>query len=302
MRPRSLDEFLRDARVPYTTFTHPEAFTAQDEAALSHVPGRLWAKVVICLADGEFIAAVVPAPSLVDLARLRVLAGARALRLADEHEFRALCPECEAGAMPPFGFNGRFPHRVFVDGSLVGEPEMVFNAGTHTDAIRCTTVTSPISSIRSSAASPVSRRREAALVRRVEGAEYVNWAGGCMQSRPRYPGNPRHCQRQPARLLPHRDTDRRRRRVLSDHAVDRRRRALPAGVRRGQAQRLRPATRSPSKPKASTPRRAARSRTRCAASASSTTPPGRASCTASSSTTTRPASARRWCSRSRRGR
>ena len=135
MRPRSLDSFLRDARVPYTTFTHPQAFTAQDEAAVSHVPGRSWAKVVICFADDEFVVAVVPATSLVDLERLRVLAGAQAVRLADEHEFRTLYPDCEVGAMPPFGSGSGFP-RVFVDGSLVGEPEMVFNAGTHTDAIR----------------------------------------------------------------------------------------------------------------------------------------------------------------------
>jgi Ala-tRNA(Pro) deacylase len=136
VRPRSLDEFLRKARVPYTTFTHPEAFTAQVEAALSHVPGRSWAKVVICAADDELIVAVVPAPFLVDLEQLRALAGAQAIRLAREDEFRVLYPNCEVGAMPPFGFDRRRPHRVFVDGSFVGEPEMVFNAGTHTDAIR----------------------------------------------------------------------------------------------------------------------------------------------------------------------
>ncbi len=136
MRPRSLEKFLREARVPYTTFTHPEAFTAQDEAALSHVPGRSWAKVVVCVADNDLILAVVPAPSLVNLEQLRVLAGARALRLADEHEFNTLYPDCEVGAMPPFGLGSRFPQRVFVDARLVGEPEMVFNAGTHTDAIR----------------------------------------------------------------------------------------------------------------------------------------------------------------------
>ena len=173
MRPRSLDKFLRDARVPYTTFTHPEAFTAQVEAALSHVPGRSWAKVVICLADSEFIAAVVPAPSLVDLAKLRVLAGAQALRLAYEHEFRALSPDCEAGAMPPFGFGGQFLHRVFVDGSFVGEPEMVFNAGTHTDAIRMhyrdfADLVHPL--VGCISCPPT---REAALVRRAGGAEYV---------------------------------------------------------------------------------------------------------------------------------
>jgi Ala-tRNA(Pro) deacylase len=173
VRPRSLDQFLREARVPYTTFTHPEAFTAQVEAAVSHVPGRSWAKVVICLADDELIVAVVPASSLVDLEQLRVLAGARELRLADEHEFRTVFPDCEVGAMPPFGFGSRFRHRVFVDCSLVGEPEMVFNAGTHTDAIRMhyrdfAHLVQPLVGCIGRQPTP-----GAALVRRVGRAEYV---------------------------------------------------------------------------------------------------------------------------------
>jgi Ala-tRNA(Pro) deacylase len=134
VRPRSLDTFLKQARIPYTTFRHPEAFSAQSEAAVSHVPGRSWAKIVVCLADEEPILAVLPAPLMVDLEPLRLLAGARALRLAREDEFRRLYPDCELGAMPPFG--NLYLQRVFVDRSLVGEAEMVFNAGTHTDAIR----------------------------------------------------------------------------------------------------------------------------------------------------------------------
>jgi Ala-tRNA(Pro) deacylase len=134
MRPRSLDEFLKRARVPYTSFTHPVAFTTQIEAQLSHVPGRSWAKVVVCLADDEPILAVVPAPCLVDFDQLRELVGARSVRLAGEHEFSTLYPDCEPGAMPPFG--SLYLQRVFVDRSLVGDPAMVFNAGTHTDAIR----------------------------------------------------------------------------------------------------------------------------------------------------------------------
>jgi Ala-tRNA(Pro) deacylase len=134
VRPRSVDNFLKQARVPYTTFKHPEAFTAQAEAAVSHVPGRSWVKIVVCFADDEPIQAVVSAPLMVDLERLRVLTGARALRLATEQEFRTLYPDCEPGAMPPFGT--LYLQRVFVDQSLVGEAEMVFNAGTHVDAIR----------------------------------------------------------------------------------------------------------------------------------------------------------------------
>jgi Ala-tRNA(Pro) deacylase len=134
MRPRSLDEFLKRARVPYIPFTHPAAFTAQSEAQLAHVPGWSWAKVVVCIADDEPILAVVPAPMLVDFEQVRLLAGACAVRLATEAEFATLYPDCEPGAMPPFG--NLYFQRVFVDRSLVGEPDMVFNAGTHTDAIR----------------------------------------------------------------------------------------------------------------------------------------------------------------------
>ena len=134
MRPRSLDSFLHDARVPFTTFRHPPAFTAQEEAAVSHVPGCCWAKIVVCVADEELILAVLPAHRMVDLEALRLLAGTWTVRLAREREFARSYPDCEPGAMPPFG--ALYQQRVFVDQSLVGEAEMVFNAGTHTDAIR----------------------------------------------------------------------------------------------------------------------------------------------------------------------
>jgi Ala-tRNA(Pro) deacylase len=71
---------------------------------------------------------------MVDLERLRVLVGARAVRTATEDEMVSLYPGCEAGAMPPFG--PLYGQRVFVDTTLVAEPDMVFNASTHTDAIR----------------------------------------------------------------------------------------------------------------------------------------------------------------------
>lgn len=134
MRPPSIDDFLSRARVPFTAFRHPPAFTAQEVAAVSHVPGRSWAKVVVCFVDEEPVLVVLPACLVVDLEALRVLAGARTVRLARESEFAALYPDCEPGAMPPFGT--LYLQRVFVDRSLVGEVEMAFNAGTHTDAIR----------------------------------------------------------------------------------------------------------------------------------------------------------------------
>ena len=126
-------ELPKRERVPYTCFRHHPAYTAQEEAAVSHIPQRCWAKVVICIADDQPLQAVLPAHYMVDFEQLRLLANAMALRLAREEEIATLHPECEVGAMPPFGAS--YGHRVFVDRCLVGEPEMVFNAGTHTEAI-----------------------------------------------------------------------------------------------------------------------------------------------------------------------
>jgi Ala-tRNA(Pro) deacylase len=129
----TIHEFLRKAHVPYTVVPHQPAFTAQEEAAATHVPGRDWAKVVICFIDCEPVEAVVPAPSVVNLDRLLELAGGSEIRLADEEELRRLFPECEVGAMPPFG--PLYGQTVYVDALLALEPEIVFNAGTHRDAI-----------------------------------------------------------------------------------------------------------------------------------------------------------------------
>lgn len=134
VRARSLDDFLRKTHIPFVPLRHPAAFTAQHVAALSHVPGRSCAKTVACVADEELILAVVPAYLMVDLDALKALAKAAAVRLAREAEFAAVCPDYESGTISPLATAARV--RVFVDRTLVGEPDMLFNAGSHTDAIR----------------------------------------------------------------------------------------------------------------------------------------------------------------------
>lgn len=129
----SIHEFLREARVAYTVVPHDPAFTAQEEAATLHVPGRGWAKVVVCFVDGVPIEAILPAPSVVNLERLLELAGGSDIRLAVADELRGLYPGCEPGAMPPLG--PIYGHAVFADVALAAEPTIVFNAGTHTEAI-----------------------------------------------------------------------------------------------------------------------------------------------------------------------
>ena len=128
-----LAEVLKRDRVPYVTLRHPPAFTAPELSAVAHIPGRRSAKVVICIADAQPVQAVLPAHYTVDLDALNKLVGSTSLRLAYEDEIARLYPEFEVGAMPPFGM--MYGHPVFVERCFVGEPELVFNAGTHTDSL-----------------------------------------------------------------------------------------------------------------------------------------------------------------------
>jgi Ala-tRNA(Pro) deacylase len=132
--PASIERFIRATGVAFTPIHHRVAFTAQEEAAATHVKGREWAKTVVCIADGKPVLVLLPAHYRVNLGALRSLVGARDVRLAAEHEFSALYPECETGAMAPFG--SLYNQTVYVDDSLAADPEIVFHAGTHVDAIR----------------------------------------------------------------------------------------------------------------------------------------------------------------------
>jgi Ala-tRNA(Pro) deacylase len=129
-----LKEYLDGNQVDYDVLTHRRAYTAQDTAAVAHVPGKELAKSVVIKADDRFVLAVLPAPSKVDVQRLKETLGAKEARIAHESEFTALFPECEAGAMPPFG--NLYGIEVYVDESLTRDEEIVFNACTHVDAIR----------------------------------------------------------------------------------------------------------------------------------------------------------------------
>jgi Ala-tRNA(Pro) deacylase len=132
--PDSISNYLKQAGVSYAVVEHPLAYTAQEEAAVTHVPGGEWAKAVVCIADDQPVLAVLPAPYHADLEQLRAAVGAKHLRLASEAELEPLYADCELGAMPPFG--PLYGQRVLVDRSLAASPEVVFNAGSHREAIR----------------------------------------------------------------------------------------------------------------------------------------------------------------------
>ena len=135
MYPRNFIKKLLDLRkVPYEHRVHPTAFTAQQVAAVERIPGTVVAKTVVVKADNKFVMAVLPASAKVDLPALRETVRANEVRLAKEPEFENLFPDSELGAMPPFGNLYGLP--VYADESLAGDRAILFNAGTHRDAIR----------------------------------------------------------------------------------------------------------------------------------------------------------------------
>jgi len=129
-----LKQFLEDQKVKYVVISHSTAYTAQEIAALAHIPGKELAKTVIVKLDDGFAMAVLPASLQIDLSLLKAAAGAKTIALASEPEFKGKFPDCETGAMPPFGKLYGLP--VFVEESLTRDKEIAFNAGSHKELVR----------------------------------------------------------------------------------------------------------------------------------------------------------------------
>jgi len=129
-----LKEFLDSHNVKYVVISHSVAYTAAGIAALTHIPGKELAKTVIVKIDGALAMAVVSASQHVDLAHLKATVGANTVELATEDEFKAKFPDCEVGAMPPFG--NLYGLSVFADESLMRDKEIAFNAGSHRELVR----------------------------------------------------------------------------------------------------------------------------------------------------------------------
>lgn len=129
-----LHRLLDANHVDYQTIHHRTAYSAQQTAAVAHVPGRELAKAVIVHIDGALAMVVQNASSMVPLGRVKAATGARDVHLANEQEFRDWFPDCELGAMPPFG--NLYGMEVFVTEALTHDDEIAFNAGTHTELIK----------------------------------------------------------------------------------------------------------------------------------------------------------------------
>ena len=129
-----LKEFLDVNKVRYVAISHSVAYTAQGIAALVHIPGKELAKTVVVKINRNLAMAVVPASCHVDLALLKTATGADTVQLATEDEFKDCFPDCETGAMPPFG--NLYGMMVYADESLAQDQEIAFNAGSHRELVR----------------------------------------------------------------------------------------------------------------------------------------------------------------------
>jgi Ala-tRNA(Pro) deacylase len=134
MPVKKLKEFLDQNKIKYISISHSPAYTAQEIAAMAHIPGKELAKTVMIKLDNTMGMAVLPANHKVDFDTLKELTGSEFILLATENEFKSLFPECDPGAMPPFGNLYGMP--VYVSGALARDEEIVFNAGSHTELIK----------------------------------------------------------------------------------------------------------------------------------------------------------------------
>ena len=134
MPVKKLKEFLDKEKIKYVSIVHSPAYTAQEVAASAHITGRELAKTVIVQLDGEMAMAVLPANRKIILQDLREVTGADQVKFVAEEDFKKKFPDCETGAMPPFG--NLYGMAVYVAASLTQNEEIVFNAGSHIEVIK----------------------------------------------------------------------------------------------------------------------------------------------------------------------
>ncbi|MCK5601113.1 YbaK/EbsC family protein [Candidatus Pacearchaeota archaeon] len=131
---RNLKDFLDEKSIRYTCISHSPAYTAQGIAAITHISGKEIAKTVMIKINGTMEMVVLPASHKVDLDLMKAAASTTNVELAHEEEFKDAFPDCEIGAMPPFG--NLYGMRVFVAEALTKDDEIAFNACSHHELIR----------------------------------------------------------------------------------------------------------------------------------------------------------------------
>ena len=118
----------------YQHHRHPVTFTAKKTADSVQIPEGEMLKTLIVNADGLLRMAVIPANCVLHLKHMKFIMRPENIRMATEKELNDAFPDCEIGAMPPFG--NLYRMKTYVTANLADEPEIAFNAGTHTEVIK----------------------------------------------------------------------------------------------------------------------------------------------------------------------
>ena len=127
-------EFLRVKKVAYAFIPHRRTTDAQRLAHSVHAPGREVAKTVLLHAGAAYVVAILPADRNIDLDLAREVLGASKVELATELDIVKHCPDCELGALPPFGSQYRM--KTLVEVSLTEDEQIVFEGNNHQEAYR----------------------------------------------------------------------------------------------------------------------------------------------------------------------
>jgi Ala-tRNA(Pro) deacylase len=129
-----LDEFLQNRQVAFERLPHRPAYTANRVAQALHVPGKDMVKTVLLKTGHGHVLAVLPATHQVDIDQVRRELGEDWVEMAPEEDMDRLFPDCERGAMPPFGSLYNLP--TVVDETLTQDEQIVFEGENHEEAIR----------------------------------------------------------------------------------------------------------------------------------------------------------------------
>lgn len=129
-----LINYLDEHDKKYVVVKHSPAFTAQEVAASAHIPGKDMVKTVMVKANNEMKMVVLPSTHNVDFDSIEDVLGADDVELASEEEFEDMFPNCELGAMPPFG--NFYEMDTLVAEALTEDEEIAFNAGTHKELVK----------------------------------------------------------------------------------------------------------------------------------------------------------------------
>jgi Ala-tRNA(Pro) deacylase len=130
---KRLTYFLDKNKVKYRIQKHETAFTSMEVAATTHIAGKKVAKTVILVIDDVMKMVVLPSTHHIDFEQIREVLNAEYVRLATETEFEDKFPDCELGAMPPFG--NLYDMETILSEVMTEEEEIAFDAGTHDEVI-----------------------------------------------------------------------------------------------------------------------------------------------------------------------